>query len=77
VTRELQEFQAAKDDAGGLKYPGFEDLREDMLAAISGGEPKTLADAYALAAAAASDNALYPAQSVASGQERSSPRLAG
>lgn len=46
TNREIDAFVNDKDDAGNLKHPYFEDVRQDMINLIRGGVSKTLDDAY-------------------------------
>ena len=46
VQNEFEAFTTAKDDAGNLKHPYFEDVRADMAAILKAGGAKNLAEAY-------------------------------
>lgn len=44
----VSEFAEAKDDAGNLRYPHFETVRQDMALLLDAGKAKTLEEAYRL-----------------------------
>lgn len=46
VQNEFEAFTTAKDDAGNLKHPYFEDVRADMAAILKAGGAKNLTEAY-------------------------------
>lgn len=55
VLNQINAFSSAKDEAGQLKYPHFEEVRQDMGKALNSGFAKNLEKAYELAVLANED----------------------